>query len=373
VRTRPAELVAAAAGGVVGAGVGLIGAHDAFPPLVGAALGAGLVLAPRAPELACLIAWVALGLASVLLEDLPFPVYFIAAAHGFAVARFAERVRAIVGVAGLLAIALAAVSRAHDSAVPVVIVLGTAWLAGQAVRERALLAERLTARARELQDERDAYARLSVRYERARIASELHDIVAHAISVMVVQATAGQRLVDHSPELTGEVFAAISQAARDAEDDMGRLVVLLADGDAPGGHHNIELVHELVRRAAGSGLDVRLRVEGDPDGLADMTLDAIYRIVQESLTNALRYAAGAPVRVVLGGDATSATVEVSNEPARGDESLAGFGTGNGLRGLRERVTACGGSLEAGPEQDGGWRVRAVLPRRVASSPVPGSG
>ncbi|HET8537643.1 MAG TPA: histidine kinase [Solirubrobacteraceae bacterium] len=370
---RRTGLAAILAGALIGGGTGLIGAHDALPPLVGAALGAGLALAPRLPEVACLLAWVALGVASATLHDLPFSVYCLAAAHAFAVARYAKRSRAIVGLAGLMANGLVAVARTHDSAVPIVLVLGTAWLAGQALRERALLAERLATRARELQSERDAYARLSVRYERARIASELHDIVAHAISVMVVQATAGQRLVGHSPEMTEEALAAISQAARDAKDDMGRLVALLADGDAPGGRHDLQLVQELVGRAAGSGLDVTLRVEGDPDGLADVTLDAIYRVVQESLTNALRYAAGATVHVVLGGDAVSAFVDVANGPAPNDEALAGFGTGNGLRGLRERVAECGGSLEAGPAQDGGWRVRAVLPRRVASSLLPGSG
>jgi signal transduction histidine kinase len=88
-------------------------------------------------------------------------------------------------------------------------------------------------------------------------------------------------------------------------------------------------------------------------------------VVRESLTNALRYASGAPVRVVLRGEQGVLLVEVANAPAPGDEALAGHGTGNGLRGLRERVGAVGGRLEAGPRDDGGWRVAAQLPYRSA--------
>ena len=103
------------------------------------------------------------------------------------------------------------------------------WGAGRALREREQVAGQLAERVRELEEEREAHAALSVRYERARIASELHDIVAHAISVMVVQASAGQRLAARDPEPTAETFEAIAGAARQAEEDMGRLVALLAD------------------------------------------------------------------------------------------------------------------------------------------------
>ena len=106
------------------------------------------------------------------------------------------------------------------------------WFAGHAVRERELVAAELARRNRELEDEREAFAQLSVRYERAKIASELHDIVAHAISVMVVQASAGQRIAAVDEEATDEVFEAIAGAAREAEQDMHRLVALLSDEDA---------------------------------------------------------------------------------------------------------------------------------------------
>jgi signal transduction histidine kinase len=208
-----------------------------------------------------------------------------------------------------------------------------------------------------------------VRYERARIASELHDIVAHAISVMVVQASAGQRLAARDPVGTAETFAAIGDAARRAEEDMGRLVALLgADGaiaDAP----DLSLVEEIVARASGSGLDVTLRLEGEREGLAAEVAGIACRVVQEGLTNALRYAAGAAVAVVVRGGPSALEVAVVNAPASSEASLSGAGTGTGLIGLRERVNAVGGTVEAGATADGGWRLAARLPRRVPVHPA----
>jgi signal transduction histidine kinase len=188
--------------------------------------------------------------------------------------------------------------------------------------------------------------------------------VAHAISVMVIQASAGQRLAARDPERAAETFGVIADAARQAEEDMSRLVALLADGDATGPAPDLALVEELVARAAGSGLDVTLRLEGEREGLPAAAAETAYRVVQEALTNALRYAAGAPVTVVVRGDREALVVEVANTAATAQAELADAGTGNGLRGLRERVSACGGTLEAGPRPDGGWRVAALLPRRV---------
>jgi signal transduction histidine kinase len=238
------------------------------------------------------------------------------------------------------------------------------WFAGRAVHSREQVATRLEERARELEEEREAYAQLSVRYERARIASELHDIVAHAISVMVVQAGAGQRLARVDPELSAEAFAAIAEAARRAEQDMGRLVALLGDEDAIGDAPDLRLIEELVAHAAGSGLDVTLRLEGQREGLPAQAVETAYRVVQESLTNALRYAAGAHVRVLVRGGADELAVEVVNGPAAAHRALRDTGTGNGLRGLHERTGACGGRLDAGPTDEGGWRVSATLPRRA---------
>lgn len=238
-----------------------------------------------------------------------------------------------------------------------------AWVAGRALGEREQVAARLAERARELEAEREAHARLSVRYERARIASELHDIVAHALSVMVVQAGAGQRLTAVDPQLSAETFAAIAGAAREAEADMRRLVEML--GDAPGEAPDLPLVGELVSRAAGSGLDVSLRLEGDRESFTPAVMHVAYRLVQEGLTSALRHASGSSVEVRLRGDRDELLVEIVNGPQTCAAPLAGSGTGNGLRGLHERVSACGGSLEVGSQADGGWRLAARMPRHAS--------
>ena len=182
---------------------------------------------------------------------------------------------------------------------------------------------------------------------------------------MVVQASAGQRLAAHDPDTTAEAFDAIAGAARQAEQDMGRLVALLGDEQAIGPAPDLAMVEEIVARAAGSGLDVTLRLEGDREGLPAPLVELAYRIVQEALTNALRYAAGAAVTVLVRGDRDALTVTVENGPAERDAALAGTGTGHGLLGLRERIGDCGGTLHAGPTPDGGWLLTAQLPRRTA--------
>jgi len=302
--------------------------------------------------------------AVVPLGVLPFGAFLLVAAHAFGAGRWAPRRSGVGGLVALVAAALAGVWVESESAVPYLLLLITAWAAGRALRAHALVAARLAERARELDEEREAHARLSVRYERARIASELHDIVAHAISVMVVQAGAGQRLAAVDPELTAEAFRAIASAARQAEEDMGRLVDLLADANALGEAPDLTLVEELVARAAGTGLDITLRLEGDRGGLPVAVVQTAYRVVQESLTNALRYASGSAVDVLVRGDAEALEVEVVNGPAPRAVALAGHGAGTGLRGLGDRVGACGGAFAAGPTDDAGWMVTARVPKQV---------
>ena len=302
-------------------------------------------------------------------EPLAFAAWLVIALDAFAAGRWTGRAVSVAGLAVLTGTLLAAMGLTAGAPVPALIVPTTAWVAGRALRGRELVAARLAERARELDAEREAYTQLSVRYERARIASELHDIVAHALSVMVVQASAGQRIAAVDPELTAEAFEAIAGSARHAEEDMARLVALLGDPEAAGAAPDLPLVGELVARAKGSGLDVSLRLEGDRESLPPAVAETAYRVVQESLTNALRHASGSTVEVLVRGDATELLVEIVSGPTRAETPLAGVGTGNGLRGLRERATACGGSLAAGPLAGGGWRVAARLPRRPALAPA----
>jgi signal transduction histidine kinase len=343
-------------------------AEAAFAVALGALLGG----APRHPR-ETWIAATAVMLGSAAFGVVPggdaFVYMPLMAAHAFCAGRRDGRLHGLPSLVALTAATLVADAAASDgSAVPILFVVGAGWGAGRALREREKVAGQLAARARELEEEREAYAQLSVRYERARIASELHDIVAHAISVMVVQASAGQRLVSDDPRSTADAFDAIADAARRAEEDMGRLVALLGDDEAIAEAPDLSLVEEIVERAAGSGLDVTLRLEGDREGLPAEVARTACRVVQEGLTNALRYAAGAAVAVVVNGGHGELLVSVANAPAARAVALAGTGTGNGLRGLRERVGAVGGTLDAGPTPQGGWRVAARMPRRVAAHP-----
>ena len=354
--------VAAAALGAGFAALEGVGAGSVFAAaVVGGALGAGR----SHPRVAWLVAAAAL-LATAPNAPPSLAAMVLAACHAFCAARWDGLWGGLAGLLALLAaLALGAVI-GHEGEVLAVLIPIAGWGAGRALHEREVVARHLAERIRELEEEREAHAALSVRYERARIASELHDIVAHAISVMVIQASAGQRLAARDPRLAAETFEVIAGAAREAEQDMGRLVALLGDEGAIGPAPDLALVEELTTRAAGSGLDVTLRLEGEREGLAAPAVEAAYRVVQEGLTNALRYAAGAPVAVALRGLRDALEVEVHNAPAACEPALAGAGTGNGLRGLRERVGACGGTLAAGPTPDGGWRLIARLPRRVAA-------
>jgi signal transduction histidine kinase len=364
VGARRAELLVGLAAAAIGAGAAAIERPGAAGYLTGAIIGVALAAGRRNPRAAWLLTAATL-LAAAPFGPAPTGVALLAVAQAFWAGRGEGRWWGIAGLIALVA-GLEINALGTDSWVPAVLLPGAAWGAGRALRERELVADQLAERARELEEERDAHAALSVRYERARIASELHDIVAHAISVMVIQATAGQRLAARDPEATAETFVAIAGAAHQAEEDMRRLVALLGDETPIGAAPDLALVEELVSRAAGSGLDVTLRLEGEREGLPAVLVETAYRVVQEGLTNALRYAAGTTVHVGVRGHKDALVVEVVNAPSDMEGALAGAGTGTGVQGLRERVGACAGTLEAGPSADGGWRLRASLPRRVAA-------
>jgi signal transduction histidine kinase len=239
------------------------------------------------------------------------------------------------------------------------------WAAGRVVRSQRRLTEQLAVRGHELEAERELFAAEAVRYERARIARELHDIVAHSISVAVIQASAGQRLTATDPSLAADALDAIAEVVRQAGAEIGRLVQLLGqdprlDPRLPGAG-GMMLVDELVAQASAAGLAVSFRVSGSAGGLSGDASETAYRVVQEGITNALKHAPGARVDVVVTELNGHVEIAVVNGPAAAPASgLERAGGGNGLAGMRDRVLACGGELTAGPE-DGGWQVRARLP------------
>ncbi len=242
------------------------------------------------------------------------------------------------------------------------------WLVGLVVSSRRRMATELEARARELEEEREMFAVASVRYERARIARELHDIVAHCISLMVVQAGAGERLVESDPAGATKAFASIADAASEAEVEIDRLVEFLGPSAPHGPQTGLRIVEGLVDRARASGITVSCTFVGECEDLAEGSADAAYRLVQEAVTNAIKHAPGAPIDITIEGNVGTVSVDVVNGPARFAPSLlVGAGGGHGLAGMRERAARCGGTFSAGPTAPGGWRVTADLPRRALST------
>jgi signal transduction histidine kinase len=247
----------------------------------------------------------------------------------------------------------------------VVITVGP-WLAGRIVSSHRRITGQLEARNRELEAERERFAAESVRYERARIARELHDIVAHCLSLIVVQAGAGQRLAQAGRDGATAALSSIGEAAAQAQTEISRLVEMLGPGDEVAAPPGLALVDELVRRAAATGLAVTCRLVGDHGRLTPAASDVAYRVVQEALTNALKHAPGAPVDVAISETGRQVTVEVVNAaPESAPSGLEAAGGSHGLTGMRDRVAACGGSFTAGPTPAGGWRVSAQLPCAAA--------
>ncbi len=251
---------------------------------------------------------------------------------------------------------------AQDYTNPFLLVMAAGpWLVGALLRDHRLLADQLRARSLELAAEHDIFAAESVRHERARIARELHDIVGHSLSVVVLQAAAGERLVGRSPEAAAQALQDIGRVARQAQDEIGALVALLTlenDDRVP----LAVLAHRVVAAAAATGLDVTCRIEETAKAPPGDTSHTGYRVIQEAVTNALRHAPGAPIRLSLREDAGYLDVEVRNgSPTLPAPAAVDLGGGYGLQGMRDRVEKCQGTLDAGPLPGGGWRVRARLP------------
>ncbi|MGK5683223.1 sensor histidine kinase [Actinoplanes sp. URMC 104] len=310
---------------------------------------------PRAVAVAGGALWLAAGTRDGYLPDAALVLMALLA--GVAALAWTGRAAWVAG-AGLVAYVVGLWLLVHDSLVALAMFSVPAFLAGTVLRLRRETADELAERGRELEEERELFADLALRHERARIAAELHDIVGHAISVMIIQAAAGQRLVDRDPELAREAFGAIAESGRQGRADLQRLVDLL--GGTEVGGPDLSLIEEVVTRAARSGLDVSCRFEGDRDGVPAPVAHLAFRVVQESLTNALRHAPGAPVRVVVAGAGRSLRVRVDNDASRLERLDLG-GTGRGLTGLRERVQQQGGRLQSGATAAGGWRTEAWLP------------
>ncbi|MCZ7415074.1 MULTISPECIES: sensor histidine kinase [unclassified Streptomyces] len=246
-----------------------------------------------------------------------------------------------------------------------------AWVMGDSLRTRRAYYIELEERAARLEREREAQAKVAVAAERARIARELHDVVAHNVSVMVVQADGAAYVLDSAPEQTRQALETISGTGRQALAEMRRLLGVLRDDErGEAGEYvpqpGVEQLTELVEQVRGTGLTVDFRVDGTPRPLPSGVELTAYRIVQEALTNTRKHGgpeAGATVRITYGSDELSLLAEDDGRGAQAElyEEGGADGLGHGLIGMRERVGMVGGLLETGPRPGGGFRIRASLP------------
>lgn len=237
------------------------------------------------------------------------------------------------------------------------LVVASPWLAGRTARSRHL-------RAAAIEREREQREQLAVGDERARIARELHDVVAHSVGVMVVQAQGARRVLDGDPDRAREALGAIEHTGRTALEEMRRsLGVLRRDGaeaaltPQPG----MDGLGALVEHTRRGGLTVEVTLEGEPRPLPQGVDLSAYRIVQEALTNAVKHASGAHARVTVRYGEHDLELEVADDGSGASVNGSRRGSGHGLVGMRERVALYGGEVRAGPGPEGGFVVRASLP------------
>ncbi|GAB3179333.1 signal transduction histidine kinase [Micromonospora palomenae] len=306
----------------------------------------------------------------------------------YSVVKYAERLRdgVLAGIVAAIGVVLAASQTVGNAArwaiaIYFALVTGGVWLAALNVRTRRLYVLSLEERAATLEREREAEARAAVAGERARIARELHDVVAHSMAVMIVQADGARYMLDQDPETARAAVKVVADTGRQALEEMRRLVDVLREPSpaeppataeppddaavAADPEHRRAAVAELpalLDRFRDAGLRVRHTVTGEPAALPPGLDLTVYRVVQEALTNALKHAGvGASVTVTLEHVPDAVVVRVVDDGhGRPPVGPAPSG-GHGLVGMRERVGVYDGSLVAGPRLAGGWRVEARLP------------
>jgi signal transduction histidine kinase len=304
----------------------------------------------------------------------------------FSVGAYAEPRRAVVGCALMLGwfwlgalIDNAERPGQHGPSdfVFVTVVFGGAWLVGRALRDRGLQAAELQQRAAQLEADQQAQARAAVAAERVRIARELHDVIAHSVSVMVIQAGAAEQLLQDTPERARGPLEAVQDTGRQTILELRRLLgILREDGQelslAP--QPGLAALGLLVEEMGQAGLPVQLRVEGEAGRLPPGVDLAAYRIIQEALTNTLRHAGPAHAEVLVRYQQDAVELEVLDDGrGPGPHDGASRASRHGLVGMRERVALYGGTLEAGPlattpgAAGRGYAVRARLPTEAGAT------
>ena len=321
-----------------------------------------LLLRRRFPLVAPVIIFLVLALEALVTVDAvtESQTNTLAILAAFGIAGAHPDVRAAVAGAaigcGVLGVVMFFQTVPAEAVVFMLVFAAAAWGIGRAVGERGRRAESLEARAERLERAHEA----AVAGERARIARELHDVIAHTVSVMTVQAGAARLLFDEDPVRARASLLAVEETGRQALGEMRRLLGILRGDEqqtrlAP--QPGISDIASLVEQVRAAGLPVDVLVDGEQRALPPGIDLAAYRVVQEALTNALKHAGAARAQVAIRYGHQALQLAVTN-----DGHVAGNGrVGHGLVGMRERVALYGGEFEAGPRREGGYEVRATLP------------
>jgi signal transduction histidine kinase len=315
---------------------------------------------------------------AVLVQDNPAALrlsFFACVIAGYSAAVFSPyKVPALASlpVAAMLHAGLQTdASSVSDSAVPFLILLPIA-VAAEGLRRWKQHADEGRARMSAMEHEQIEALRQATERERARIARELHDVVTHNVSVMVIQAGAARKVMEATPDEARAALLAVEASGRAAMTELRHVMGLLTmDGDGSGPQGETDLAPQpdldgldaLVQRMRDSGVEVDFEVRGERRPLPSGIELTVYRLVQEALTNTVKHAAGASVHVLVEYAADHLRVEVTDTGGR-PGATAGTGTGRGLIGLRERLSVYGGTLQAGPRLTGGYRVQARIPLEV---------
>ena len=283
-----------------------------------------------------------------------------------------RRVRAVVTALGVVltagTIAVATGDLTLVDGVSAIGLLTGAFVLGDNLRRRRQHLESLADRAERAERERDLLARERVAEERNRIARELHDIVAHSVSVIVVQAAAARRTLTARPDEATALLANIEHTGRQTMDELRQVLGVLRESDESPSSVPLPTLADLPALVENAGgLPVRLKVTGSPERVPAGIAVSVYRIVQEAVTNCNRHA-GPGATVQVGVDCGVAAVEVVIADDGRGASTGGDSGGYGLVGMHERAAAAGGSFSAGPQRGGGWRVSATIPFHPADEP-----
>ena len=325
-----------------------------------------VVAGRRAPSvgalglLALTVAWYRSGYTSGVI-NVPYLVAF------YLVGATGDRRRQLAVGGTAVAVMLVAMLAAGDESVTSVAgAIGwtvAGMLFGEATHSRRALLAEYEDRAARAEAERDAEAERRVAEARLEIARDLHDVLAHTVSVMTVQAGVGQDAMARGSPGAAEALRTIRAAGRDAMEEVQALVAVLRNGSDPGTAPapRLDRLGDLVAATEAAGVAVDLTVEVPPGAATDVAELTAYRVVQESLTNVVRHAAAARATVDVRTDGAHLRVDVHDAGAAPAPGRGG-GDGFGLRGMRERVESLGGHLHAGPDPRGGWRVSAAIPR-----------